>query len=135
MIDDDLDDQNFLIEALTENDATVKCITAVNGQAAINHLKKAGSSLPDAIFLDQNMPGLNGRQCLLELKKTPALKHIPVIIYSTSSDIFERQKFMDLGAFYFLIKSFSFQKLKEELLVITAALIEFRNNSLLVIEE
>ena len=69
IIDDDLDDQKFLIEALTENDATVQCLTAINGQAAINHLKKVGSSLPDAIFLDQNMPGLNGRQCLIELKK------------------------------------------------------------------
>ena len=57
VIDDDLDDQKFLIEALTENDKTVQCITAINGRAAIDYLKKVGSILPDAIFLDQNMPG------------------------------------------------------------------------------
>ena len=124
IIDDDLDDQNFLIEALTANDARAQCITAVNGPAAINHLKTIGSNLPDAIFLDQNMPGLNGRQCLIELKKMPASKDIPVIVYSTSINIHEQQQLIALGASYFLVKSFSFQQLKEELSVVTTALVK-----------
>lgn len=122
VIDDDLDDQKFLIEALTENEPTVKCDTAINGKDAINYLKTAGSSLPDVIFLDQNMPGLSGKQCLIELKKMPAHNHIPIIVYSTSNDVKERQQVMALGAFYFLVKNFSYQKLKEELNVIMEAL-------------
>ena len=122
IVDDDLDDQQFLIEALTENDATVECTTATNGQEAIDNLKKIGCLLPDAIFLDQNMPGLNGKQCLLELKSTASLKHIPVIMYSTSIDSQERETCLKIGAFYFLVKSFSYQKLKKDLLVIAVAL-------------
>jgi CheY-like chemotaxis protein len=124
IIDDDLDDQQFLIEALTENDATVQCTTATNGQAAIDYLKKVDGHLPDAIFLDLNMPCMSGNQCLLELKSLPILKNIPVIIYSTSFNSQEKENCMKMGAFYFLVKSFSFQSLKEELTIINAALLK-----------
>ena len=70
------------------------------------------------------MPGLNGRQCLIELKKMPAIKDIPVIVYSTSINIHEQQQLIALGASYFLVKSFSFQQLKEELSVVTNALVK-----------
>ena len=70
------------------------------------------------------MPGLNGKQCLIKLKKMPALKNIPVIVNSTSIDIHGRRNLMDLGAFYFLVKSFSYQKPEEELSLITADLIK-----------
>jgi CheY-like chemotaxis protein len=122
IVDDDADDQQFLIEALTENDQSVQCIIATNGQAAIDHLKSGSSFLPDAIFLDQNMPGLSGRQCLVELKRTPSLKHIPVIVYSTSFDEREIHQIMQLGAFYFLVKGSSFDLLKKELKTISTAL-------------
>lgn len=123
VIDDDLDDQEFLIEALIENDATAQCVTATNGQQAIQQLRKVNSILPDAIFLDLNMPGLSGKECLLQLKQIPFLKDVPVVIYSTSFDQHEREQCIKMGAFYFLIKSFSFQNLKEELAVINAALL------------
>ena len=124
VIDDDLDDQQFLIEALIENDATAQCTTATNGQVAIDYLKKLDGHLPDAIFLDQNMPGMSGKQCLLELKSLPILKNIPVIIYSTSFNSQEKENCIKMGAFYFLVKNFSFQSLKEELIIINAALLQ-----------
>ena len=124
VIDDDLDDQLFLIEALVENDPTAQCTTASNGKQALQELRKINGLIPDAIFMDQNMPGMSGKQCLLELKQIPFLKHIPVIIYSTSFDSQERELCLKMGAFYFLVKSFSFQGLKEELAIVTAALLE-----------
>ena len=50
IVDDDVDDQQFLIEAFTENDPSMQCIIATNGQAAIDHLINESSFLPDAIF-------------------------------------------------------------------------------------
>lgn len=115
IVDDDIDDQQFLIEALTEHDEQIQCFTAFNGQEAITHLKGTFVPLPDAIFLDLNMPGLNGKQCLQELKQTPSLQHIPVIIYSTTSAENEIQETMRMGASYFLVKRSSYRELVNEL--------------------
>jgi CheY-like chemotaxis protein len=122
IVDDDSDDRQFLIEALTENDPTAQYISINSGQDAIDSLKKETDALPDAIFLDQNMPGLSGKQCLAELKSSTLLQHIPVIIYSTSFEKEEISKAMQLGGFYFLVKNSSFNELKKELLFITAEL-------------
>ena len=80
--------------------------------------------LPDAIFLDLNMPQLNGKQCLAELKQTPSLRHIPIIIYSTTSNKKEIQDTLDMGASHFMIKKSSSKDLREELSLITSALNE-----------
>ncbi|HEY4935181.1 MAG TPA: response regulator [Puia sp.] len=122
IVDDDTDDQQFLIEALTENDINVQCFTAPNGKEAINNLKKAVIPLPDAIFLDLNMPQLNGKQCLAELKRTASLQHIPVIIYSTTSNKKEMQDTLQMGASYFIVKKSSFKDLRKELSLITSKL-------------
>jgi CheY-like chemotaxis protein len=121
IVDDDIDDQQFLIEALTENDTSAVCLTASDGQEAIGHLKTGLVPLPDAIFLDLNMPKFNGKQCLEELKRTPSLQNIPIIIYSTSSDKKEIQEAIQMGASHFLVKKTSFKELCVELSSITAA--------------
>jgi CheY-like chemotaxis protein len=115
IVDDDSDDQQFLIEALTENDPSVQCYTYFNGREAIAHLQKNLSHLPDAIFLDLNMPRMNGKECLAELKHTAALQHIPVIIYSTTTNQREIQKALSMGASHFLIKQSNFNELCKEL--------------------
>jgi len=122
VIDDDIDDQKFLIEALTSNDLNVKCFTAPNGQMAIHELSSSINPLPDAIFLDLNMPKFNGKQCLAELKRTPSLQHIPIVIYSTTSDKREIEETLKLGAAYFMIKKSSIKELREELSIITVGL-------------
>jgi CheY-like chemotaxis protein len=118
IVDDDIDDQRFLIEALVENDPFSRCFTASNGQEAITHLTDAVVPIPDVIFLDLNMPGLSGRQCLLILKQTPSFQHIPVIIRSTTSNPKEIEEISKLGASYFLIKRESFEELCKELAAI-----------------
>ena len=115
IIDDDIDDQQFLIEALVENNPFSRCFTASNGEEAITNLTDAIVPIPEVIFLDLNMPGLTGRECLLILKQTPSFQHIPVIIYSTTSNKQEIQEINELGASYFLIKKDSSKELREEL--------------------
>src|ERR1700692_1676108 len=72
IVDDDIDDQQFLIEALVKNNPVSQCFTASHGEEAITHLTNAIVPIPDVIFLDLNMPRLNGKQCLLILKQTPS---------------------------------------------------------------
>jgi CheY-like chemotaxis protein len=115
IVDDDTDDQQFLIEALGKNDPSCKCFTASDGQEAITGLVDATIPSPDVIFLDLNMPLMNGRECLVALKQTPSLQHIPIIMYSTTSNKKEIQAITEQGASYFLIKKPSFKELCEEL--------------------
>ena len=115
IVDDDIDDQQFLVEALVENNPDCRCITASNGQEAITNLVESLVPLPDVIFLDLNMPILNGKQFLVLIKQIYSFQHIPVIIYSTTSSKQEMQEMNKLGAYYFLIKTHSFKALREEL--------------------
>ena len=85
LIDDDPDDQHVFAEALSEIDGSVSLLTASNGLEALETLRKGSSRLPDLIFLDLNMPKMNGKQFLKELKSEPNLQDIPVVIYTTSS--------------------------------------------------
>ncbi len=108
--DDDPDDQELFIKALKEVDEFCSCITAFNGEDAINKLNESSFS-PDIIFLDLNMPKMNGKQCLKEIKASKKLHQIPVIIYSTSIEKNEVDEATDLGAVFFLQKPNRFDDL------------------------
>jgi len=118
IVDDDIDDQQFLVEALTQNNPDCECFTASNGQEAIAYLLDDLIPLPDVIFLDLNMPVLNGKQFLVTIKQTTSLLGIPIVVYSTSSSKQEMQEMNERGAAYFLVKTHSFKALCEELAAI-----------------
>src|SRR3954470_20640516 len=82
LADDDADDRELFREALNETHKTM-FKTAKDG-LSLMQLLKDGKELPDAIFLDLNMPRMNGHECLKEIKKDKHLRKIPVLIYSTS---------------------------------------------------
>ena len=111
IVDDDTDDQELFMEAVKEVDESIKCLTASNCEEALDMLKNRKISLPDVIFLDLNMPRLNGKQCLAEIKKEANLRDIPVIIYSTSSEKRDMEETSRLGAAYFLTKPNKFEEL------------------------
>jgi CheY-like chemotaxis protein len=104
IVDDDIDDQQFINEALEEITGSCKTYFATNGEEAIAMLRKAGSIIPDSIFLDLNMPRMSGRECLRELKRDPVLSKIPVVIFSTSSARRDKEELLKMGASYFLTK-------------------------------
>src|SRR5690348_8038759 len=115
LIDDDLDDQEIFTLALEKVDNEYRCIIANNGYEGLKYLSNKSNILPDYIFLDLNMPLMNGKECLIEIKKHSHLKHIPVIIYSTSSlqdDIIQTRK---LGASDFITKPSSIPELSVRL--------------------
>ncbi len=115
IIDDDEDDLGLFIEALTEIDESIQCFTALNGEEGLQKLKTGLVPIPDYIFLDLNMPRLNGQQTLAEIKKTETLCEIPIIIYSTSAQKNHIDDVIKLGAAYFLKKPNKFSHLKHTL--------------------
>src|SRR6185369_504496 len=84
LVDDDDDDQVMFLDALGEISNDVECITMNNGVEAIKSLKIL-RPLPSIIFLDLNMPLMNGFECLKHLKKDEQYKKIPVVIFTTSN--------------------------------------------------
>ncbi len=115
IVDDDADDIEFFCEAIDKIDATGSCHSAGNGEEALRWLRQKSESKPDYIFLDLNMPRMDGRACLGELKKDDGLRDIPVIVYTTSSHQRDRGETMALGADYFLVKATSFKKLCDDI--------------------
>lgn len=114
LADDDLDDQGLFADALKDIDNEITLVTAVNGLEAIA-VAKGLQAVPDFIFLDMNMPLMNGMQCLQELKKIPAMTEVPVIIYSTSSYKKDIEKAKLAGAADYIVKPFSFSELREKI--------------------
>lgn len=115
IIDDDTEDRELFLEAMGQVDVTIKCYAAKDGREAIRLLTTEMVILPDFVFLDINMPIMNGKECLIEIKKNHRLRNIPVIMYSTTSDTNEIRGYYALGAHDFLIKPHNFKKLVEAL--------------------
>lgn len=114
LVDDDDDDQFIFIDALNEITNDIECRTAKNGLEALEQLKTI-SHPPSLIFLDLNMPLMNGFECLKEIKDQPRLKEIPVIIFTTSDNPSDERRAKELGVSVFFTKTSNFKLLKAKL--------------------
>jgi CheY-like chemotaxis protein len=103
LIDDDEDDQEIFITAAGEVSRAVSCMAFHDAREALDKLSRKEIS-PDVIFLDLNMPVMDGHQFLAEIKRNPELKHIPIIIFSTSSHPNTIRAAKALGAHDFITK-------------------------------
>ncbi len=104
LTDDDTDDRELFAEALASIDPTIRCLFAEDGEAALNLLSQQQSEHPDIIFLDINMPVMDGWEVLTRLKQNNKFLHIPVMMYSTSSALRDMKIARDLGALCFITK-------------------------------
>lgn len=120
LVDDDTDDSDLIFEVLKEVDSNVQYTYAMEGPEALTMLEKEYT--PDIIFLDINMPGMNGWQCLTKLKANDRSKDIPVIMYSTSSYPHEIEKAFQLGALAFFTKPNHYSLLKKNIQIVLEAL-------------
>lgn len=85
-VDDDMDDLSLLKEALADRYHLYHFKEAHNGKEALEYLYQTRSEeLPCLIFLDINMPVLNGKEMLAIIKKDEVLKNIPTVVFTTSS--------------------------------------------------
>lgn len=114
LVDDDDDDKLFFQEALQDAQHPVQLFIASNGLDAI-HMLSQNPSLVDAVFMDINMPVLNGFDCLDTIKKSSLLQHIPVVMLSTSNHITDMQQALQLGATRFISKSPRYAEFKNSI--------------------
>ena len=77
LIDDDKDDQEIFLTVLEEWGPAIRCITASNGEEAIRKLANR-EVVPDLIFVDMNMPLMNGTQFLKERNRLDGVSTIPI---------------------------------------------------------
>jgi CheY-like chemotaxis protein len=110
LIEDDVDDQEIFMAALEELDSKIDCEIAVNGYDGFTKLVNKQVH-PDVIFLDLNMPLLNGHEFLKKIKQEDHLKNIPVIILTTSSNPNTIEEVKQLGAKDLITKPGSFSEL------------------------
>lgn len=112
LADDDIEDCELFEDALRELSFETKLNTAKDGIELMKILDKSINPMPDLIFLDLNMPRKDGFECLHEIKLSPMLRNIPIVIFSTSSDKITVDKAYQLGANFYVPKPRSFQLLK-----------------------
>ena len=111
IVDDDEDDRDLFCIAVHELDPKINCILARNGEEALQGLRLEKFPKPNLIFLDLNMPRLNGIQFLQELKEDSRLAGIPIVIYTASKQEQDLEKAKKLGAEHFFAKPSSFKEL------------------------
>ena len=98
LVEDDRDDQFFFTECINEIQNAVLYGVASNGKEALHKLESS-LTLPDIIFMDINMPLLNGLDCLGEIMKNARTKNIPVVMLSTDTSKAQLTRILGAKAF------------------------------------
>src|SRR4051794_2001306 len=88
LVEDNIADARLTIEAF-KSSALPHCLShTVDGVEALEYLRREGrfsqARRPDLILLDLNLPRKDGRELLTEIKSDQQLKHIPVVVLTTS---------------------------------------------------
>ncbi|MEJ8844320.1 response regulator [Lacibacter sp. H375] len=109
IVDDDEDDRMLFEEAIFKIEPLIQVDQARNGMELVEKMKDG--SLPEIIFLDLNMPGKTGKECLADIREHERWKKIPVVIYSTSANRNDINDTYKGGANLYMLKPSSFSEL------------------------
>jgi CheY-like chemotaxis protein len=112
-VDDDIEDIEIFRVALKAVNPGFQCLVAQNGKVAMEILH--ADLLPDFIFLDINMPVINGKTILTEIRRDKKFESVPIVMYSTTLYQTDIEEFKKSGANLFLKKQNHFQDLCDEL--------------------
>ena len=115
LIEDDHDDQLVFSVLLYKLNKSIICTSVDNADEAMEKLQRDLPAIPDLIFLDLNLPGVNGIDLLIRIKANAALCIIPVVIYTTSSRSEDIVKAKKLGAVALITKSYHIRDLARKL--------------------
>ena len=112
LADDDMDDCLLFKEALEKLPVPTFLTQVHYGDHLMQWLMTRTNDLPDAVFLDLNMPRKNGFQCLTEIRQHEKLKFIPIFVISTSYEKEIADLLYKNGANYYIRKPNEFSKLR-----------------------
>ena len=125
--DDDEDDRMMAQEALEEAKIANNLHFVENGEELLEYLLNQGDYAdpvrfprPGLILLDLNMPKMDGREALKEIKSNPLLRQIPVVVMTTSKAEEDIYRSYDLGVNSFVSKPVSFDGLVEVMRGVTS---------------
>jgi CheY-like chemotaxis protein len=112
LTDDDEDDRIFFKDAIEDLKLNTSLVLLSSGKELLDYLHNSENTVPHVIFLDLNMPGMGGLQCLSEIRKDPKLKNLSIAIYSTSSSKTDIEESLVRGANIYINKPNDFDTLK-----------------------
>lgn len=110
LVDDDTEDHEIFEIAFGKAFSGYTLVTADNAIDAIEKLKDDSTFNPDIIFVDINMPRMNGKDCVRELRKIQTLEKTPIVLYSTHDNHKEIVEAQQAGASDFMTKPGSIQQ-------------------------
>jgi len=114
LVDDNPGDVRLTSEALKDGEVESRLYVAEDGVEALAFLRREGrfgdAPRPDLILLDLNMPIMNGRQVLAEIKEDAALRQIPVVILTGSREMEDMVRTYDLHANCYVSKPVDFEQ-------------------------
>jgi CheY-like chemotaxis protein len=132
MAEDDADDRLLAQEAMHESRVLNELHFVEDGVQLLSYLRgdnEYGDRLlypmPGLILLDLNMPKMDGREALAEIKADPRLRRIPVVILTTSKTEEDMVKGYDLGAISYITKPVTFDALVELMRTLGKYWVEF----------
>ena len=108
LAEDDQDDQELFMEALSATNIPSEVTTVENGEELVNTLKDPAEPNPDIVFIDINMPVKGGKEALEEIKSDQKLKDIPAVMLSTSNHPADIEETFNKGANLYIQKPSSF---------------------------
>lgn len=113
LVDDDADDVDIALRAVRREDLDVRVEVARDGGEALERLgvEPEGEgdppeALPNAVFLDLNMPRVDGWEVLERLREHPHTQRLPVVVVSSSARREDIDRCYELGANSYLVKRF-----------------------------
>lgn len=112
--DDDQEDRDFFIEMIDMIDSNIRVMTQKSGQELLKALENPPQTAY-IVFLDINMPGMNGLDILKALRASDKHKATPVVMFSTSNDTSSIETSRALGASFYVAKPGALDKLKKSL--------------------
>ena len=108
LVEDNPSDVRLIQEALKDGKLRNRLCVTGDGKEALRFLKNEGefqdAPHPDLILLDLNLPIMDGREMLAEIKRCPELKRIPVVVLTTSKSEEDIIKSYDLQANCYITK-------------------------------
>ncbi len=109
LADDDEDDHLIFNEAILHTKLPLELSYAEDGRKLLEALEN--DVIPDVLFLDINMPNMNGLECLKAIRSKPGFKSLPIIIYSTTDFNPTVQTCFEYGANLYVVKPNSFNEI------------------------
>ncbi|WP_221088233.1 response regulator [Deinococcus aquaedulcis] len=114
LIDDNPADLLLAQEAFAEHADQVSVSTCRDGESALAYLRDRTHSLPDVVILDINMPQMNGFEVLRAIRADPELRHLPVVMLTTSDSKKDIDQAYDLFASSYMVKRGNFAAFVEQ---------------------